>query len=64
MKMFFDVSSLDQTDITGIGVYTKNLLKYLRPLSETSLYPICSASRWMKRQPRVMVIQRGLLQKR
>ncbi len=49
MKMFMDVSNLDQSDLTGIGVYTKHLFGGLKKISESSLFPICSASRWHKK---------------
>lgn len=49
MKMFFDVSSLVEDDLTGIGTYTKQLFLNLKNQNDHSIFPICSASRWPKR---------------
>ncbi len=50
MKMFLDVSNLSHEQLTGIGVYTKNLHAQLRNLGTSRLYPVCSMSRWHQRK--------------
>lgn len=48
--MFFDVSCLAQKQITGIGVYTKNLYLSLKKISDSSIQPIYAPSRWARRR--------------
>lgn len=49
MRVFYDVSHLNTDELTGIGTYTQNLFLSIRKISQSSLYPTYSVSRWTHR---------------
>ncbi len=49
MRVFYDVSNLHRNELTGIGTYTQNLFLNIKKVSNSSLYPTYSVSRWTHR---------------
>ena len=50
LRVALDVSSLNERQVSGVGVYTIELFKALNALDAVEIFPFCRLSRWKHRR--------------